>query len=370
MKFFQSAFNNKTVLITGHTGFKGSWLSLWLKRMGANVIGYALAPATEPALFSALGIADKVTSVIGDVCDEDALQETVKKYRPDVVFHAAAQALVRTSYQEPKHTYEVNVIGTMNVYEAVRRSKQPCTIVTVTSDKCYENKEWVHGYRENDPFGGYDPYSSSKGCAEILTASYRRSYFDPSAYGSAHRVALASVRAGNVIGGGDWALDRLIPDCVRSLQAGAAIELRNPSATRPWQHVLEPLSGYLHVAALLMQDPEKYCEGWNFGPNDDSVVSVENVVKKMIAAWGSGSYRVTGASHMHEAKLLKLDISKARFLLGWEPVYSLDEAISASAEWYRAYYGNNADMASFTATQIESYVNRARELGIAWAQER
>ena len=255
---FKNFYTNKKILITGHTGFKGSWLTLWLTELGAEVIGYSLEPPIKPSLFEVFNLKNRIIHIIGDIRDEEKLKDVFKEYKPEIIFHLAAQPLVRLSYQEPKLTYETNVIGTLNLFEGVKEMESVRVVINVTSDKCYENKEWVYGYRENDPMGGYDPYSSSKGCTELLTAAYRNSYFNPKDYGKTHQVSLASVRAGNVIGGGDWQVDRLVPDCVKALSKGETVKIRNPHAIRPWQHVLEPLSGYLFLAMRMWEEPTKY----------------------------------------------------------------------------------------------------------------
>jgi CDP-glucose 4,6-dehydratase len=359
-EYFREIYGKRRVLITGHTGFKGSWLSLWVTELGANVIGYSLEPPTEPNLFESVNLMDKITHIIGDVRDEKHLISVFEKYQPEFVFHMAAQPLVRTSYKEPRLTYETNVMGTVNVLEAVRKTKSVRVCVIITSDKCYENKEWVYGYRETDPMGGYDPYSSSKGCAELVTAAYRKSFFNPEDYGKTHNVALSSVRAGNVIGGGDWGDDRIIPDCIRALSKGEKIVIRNSSATRPWQYVLESLSGYLLLGALMYKDGTKYSDAWNFGPNDESIIAVEELVKLVIKYWGSGSYTIDTSSHPHEAGLLKLDASKARALLGWKPIYDVYEAVEKTINWYKNFYNGmrKEKLYEFTVGEIREYINR------------
>jgi len=356
-------FDHKKVLVTGHTGFKGAWLTLWLQILGAKILGYALEPPTDPNLFSLTLIKDNIQHVIGDIRDFDKLSRVLKDFQPDLIFHLAAQSLVRLSYKEPKLTYETNIMGTINLYEAVRQATSVRAIVTVTSDKCYENQEWCYNYRECDPMGGYDPYSSSKGCVELIAAAYRNAFFNTAG------IALASVRAGNVIGGGDWAEDRLIPDCVRSLAKGKPIEIRNPKAIRPWQHVLEPLSGYLWLGDLMLQNGEKYNEGWNFGPEDSDILTVEEVVRQVIQHWGTGQYVIDTLKHPHEASLLKLDISKARFKLKWQPVYDIFKAIQETVHWYRLYYDNAPGevIESFTRKQIEDYIEAARKEKISWS---
>ena len=360
IELFNQVYKNKKVFVTGHTGFKGSWLTLWLTMLGAEVVGYSLSPATEPALFNVLGLENKITHITGDIRDEESLKNALKAHKPEFVFHLAAQPLVRLSYKEPKLTYETNVMGTVNLFEAIRQTESVRAVVNVTSDKCYENREWVYGYRENEPMGGYDPYSSSKGISELVTSAYRNSFFN-------HKVALASARAGNVIGGGDWAEDRLIPDCIRSLSKNEDLSIRNPVATRPWQHVLEPLSGYLWLGAMLCHDPVKYSEGWNFGPNDDDVLTVEEIVKKALVVWGKGNYEVLPPSGVHEAKLLKLDISKAKYYLNWKPVYTASDAVIKTVEWYKNYYLANIDMRKYTEDQVREYSDCAAKVGIQWS---
>ena len=349
-------FKGKKILITGHTGFKGSWLTLWLIKLGAKVIGYSLEPPTKPSLFEILNLKEKIIHIIGDIRDEEKLKNIFKKYKPEIVFHLAAQSLVRFSYKEPKLTYETNVIGTLNVLEAVRETKSVRVVIIVTSDKCYENKEWVYGYRENDPLGGYDPYSSSKACAELVVEAYRNSFFNPKNYGKGHQVALATVRAGNVIGGGDWQVDRLIPDCVRALSKGKPIKIRNPNAIRPWQHVLEPLSGYLILAQKMWEEPTKYCEAWNFGPYEKDIATVKEIVEKVINLWGKGKYEVESDTQFHEAGLLRLDISKAMIKLGWYPKWNLDIALEKTIKWYKMFYKGKEDMLRYSLQEIKSYI--------------
>ena len=350
LELLQKAYYGRTVLVTGSSGFKGSWLSMWLHTLGAKVIGYALQPPTEPSMFHACSLNKQIISLEADIRDEVALTQAFKTYKPDFVFHLAAQPLVRYSYLEPKETFETNVMGTVNVLEAARRTETVQSIVVVTTDKCYENREWVYGYRETDPLGGYDPYSASKGCTELVVNAFRSSFLRGSGIG------LASARAGNVIGGGDWAADRLLPDFVRALVDNKPIRIRNPYATRPWQHVLEPLSGYLLLGALLLNEPEKYSSAWNFGPRDTDVLSVDEILKLAIAEWGAGSVEVEGNEQPHEANLLKLDISKARAYLDWHPVFSCCEAIKRTVAWYKKYYEEPyGDMFSFTVEQIKEY---------------
>lgn len=362
---FQGSYEKKTVLVTGHTGFKGAWLSLWLSRLGARVVGYALPPTT-PSLFEEARLEESLTHLVGDVRDREALERTLSEHQPEIVFHLAAQPLVRYSYRSPVETYETNVMGTVNLLEAIRQTPSVKACLVVTSDKCYENREWVYAYRENDAMGGYDPYSSSKGCAELVTAAYRNSFFQAGP-------AIASVRAGNVIGGGDWAEDRIVPDCMRALASGFPIGVRNPHAVRPWQHVLEPLSGYLWLGARLLQEPAPHAEAWNFGPLGPSNVTVREVVERLVAFWGDGAWHTPelGASQPHEAHFLKLDTTKATNLLGWRPVYDLETTLRAVSDWYAAFYrASDFDARAFTLSQIEAYERQATMDGLAWARER
>jgi len=350
-----SAFwKDKKVFITGHTGFKGSWLCLWLHKLGAKVTGYALNPPTTPSLFELCDISELVNSVIADIREKDKLAQAMLAASPEIVIHMAAQPLVRESYKNPVETYEVNVMGTVNLFEAVRRCKGIKVVINVTTDKCYENKEWIWGYRENEPMGGYDPYSNSKACSELVTAAYRNSFFNLSDYAN-HGVALASARAGNVIGGGDWAADRLIPDCIRALLKGEKIVIRNPNAIRPWQHVLEPLGGYLLLAKRLYEHGSKYAEGWNFGPDDTDAKPVEWIVNTMCKKWGQDAfYETDKGDHPHEARYLKLDCSKAKAELGWAPRWSLEKAIDTIIEWTKSY-NKNKDLREACLEQIEAY---------------
>jgi len=366
---FGGIFAGKRVFVTGHTGFKGSWLSLWLAELGAEVHGYALEPATEPNLFMQAGVADCLASHrIADVRDYSSLRQAMSEARPEIVFHLAAQPLVRQSYSEPRETYETNVMGTVNLLEAVRYTDSVRVCQVISSDKCYENREWVYAYRENDPMGGHDPYSNSKGCTELVVSAYRNSFFHPEKIAE-HAVSLASSRAGNVIGGGDWADDRIIPDCVRALLAGETIEVRNPNAIRPWQHVLEPLSGYLWLAVMQWNHPGMYEEGWNFGPSGAGNVNVRQIVEQAIRAWGDGDWHAPENKHdvLHEANFLKLDITKANSLLSWRPVCSVREAVADTMKWYRSYQDRSDNMQRFTLAQIKHYCHKAREQKLAWA---
>lgn len=351
---FSNVYSGKRVLVTGHTGFKGSWLSLWLNELGAEVIGYALKPPTIPSLFKVCGIEKKITSIIADIRNLKMLREVFAEYQPEIVFHMAAQSLVRYSYKEPVETYETNIMGTVNLFEACRYTPSVKAIVNITSDKCYENREWVWGYRENDPMGGYDPYSSSKGCAELITNAYIKSYFNPDNY-EKHGVSLVSVRAGNVIGGGDWSEDRLIPDCMKALNESRPIVIRYPDAIRPWQHVLEPLYGYLLLAQCLYQDGPAFCGAWNFGPDDDDVKPVRWIVNHITEIWGDNNgWKIDNHNHPYEANYLKLDCSKAKSKLGWHPQWDLNFSLEKTVEWYKAYC-NQEDMLNIIVSQIQSY---------------
>lgn len=349
-------WRSKRVLVTGHTGFKGSWLSLWLQSLGAEVVGVALAPDTNPSLFEVARVGEGMRSHIADIRDFGALRSIVQAEHPEIVIHMAAQPLVRYSYEHPVETYATNVMGTVHLFEAVRQTPGVKVLVNITSDKCYENKEWVWAYRENDPMGGYDPYSSSKGCAELVTSAYRNSFFNPARYAE-HGVALASVRAGNVIGGGDWAADRLIPDILRAIEKGEPVLIRNPHAIRPWQHVLEPLSGYLMLAEKLYSDGPGFAEGWNFGPREEDARPVQWIVEKLSRLWSEGAcWQLDGNHHPHEAGYLKLDIAKARGQLGWKPRWSLDQALEKIIQWHKAQR-TGSDMHEITLAQIEDYAS-------------
>lgn len=339
---YNKFYRGKRVLVTGHTGFKGSWLSIWLHEMGAEVIGVSLDPYSERDNYVLSGIGDKIKADIrADIRDGIRMKEIFTEYQPEIVFHLAAQPLVRLSYDIPVETYETNVMGTINIMEAIRFTDSVKVAVMITTDKCYENKEQIWGYRENEPMGGYDPYSSSKGAAEIAISSWRRSFFNPKDYDK-HGKAIASVRAGNVIGGGDWALDRIIPDCIRALEANKSIEIRSPKAIRPWQHVLEPLSGYMLLAQKMWNEPTKYCEGWNFGPRTESITPVWDVATKVVENYGSGElHDLSNPNALHEANLLMLDISKAKFVLGWEPRMNIYQCIALVVDWYKRYQEEN-----------------------------
>ena len=336
---FDGIYKGKKVLLTGHTGFKGSWLALWLKELGAEVIGYSLKPPTKPNHFELLDL--DMISIIGDIRDKKRVQEVFDKYQPDIVFHLAAQPLVRYSYANPVETFETNIMGSINIFEAARHTASVKAIVNITSDKAYENKEWIWGYRENDPMGGHDPYSASKGAVEIVTSSYRNSFFNNDDYGVNHHTLLASCRAGNVIGGGDWADDRLIPDIMRAVDRGERVEIRSPKATRPWQHVLEPLSGYLLIGQRLLEGKKEFAEGWNFGPSDEGSITVEEVVKYIKRYWDKIDYIISeDKNSLHEANLLKLDCSKAHFKLKWKAKWNAQMTFEMTVDWYKIFYEN------------------------------
>jgi CDP-glucose 4,6-dehydratase len=349
-----SFWKDRRVFLTGHTGFKGSWLSLWLQALGAEVTGYALDPPTKPNLFEQANVANALRSIRADIRDFPRLKSAIAECRPDVVIHMAAQSVVRRAYEDPIENYSSNVMGTVHVLDAVRQLKQPCVVVNVTSDKCYQNREWVWGYRENEPMGGRDPYSNSKGCAELVTTAYRESFFPPEAI-KQHGVALASARAGNAIGGGDWTGDQLIPDLMRAFLAGRPCQIRNPSAFRPWQFVLEPLRGYLLLAERLTEDGPRFASGWNFGPVDADAKPVSWIADELVRSWGnSASWSQDAAVHPREAHALKLDASKAGIHLNWHPALPLKQALGWIVEWYHAYQAGG-DLEGLTRTQIERY---------------
>lgn len=348
-------YQGKKVFLTGHTGFKGSWLLQWLYLLRAEVAGYALEPETEHDLYRVIGGDSFCRSIIGDVRDKERLQKALIDFEPDFVFHLAAQPLVRLSYQIPSETFAVNAIGTAHLLDAVRLLEKPCTVICITTDKVYENKEWPYPYRETDRLGGYDPYSASKACAELVIDSYRNCFFNPKDY-PIHQKSLASARAGNVIGGGDWAKDRIIPDIVRSLNEGEPIQVRNPAAVRPWQHVLEPLGGYLHLGAKMANDPLRFAGSWNFGPVAEDNLTVEKLVKTAVSVWGKGKYeKLELHGTLHETSLLKLDISKAVNDLGWKPKLSAHSAIVKTLEWYECYFFNPEHSVELIEKTIKEY---------------
>lgn len=372
---FSGIYKDKTVLVTGHTGFKGSWLVYWLNQMGAKVVGYSLEAPTNPNHIELLNL--DIVSIIGDIRNLEKLNQTFETYKPDIVFHLAAQPLVRLSYENPIETYETNVMGTLKVFEACRANNVKA-IVNITSDKAYENKEWIWGYRENDPMGGYDPYSSSKGCADLLATSYRNSFFnikdylperqrDKSKLKKTHNTLLATCRAGNVIGGGDWAKDRLITDIMISVSQGKKVSIRNPKATRPWEHVLEPLSGYLHIGQKLLEEKVEFAEAWNFGPSDEGSITVEQVIQNVKKHWDKIDYEINkDPNQLHEANLLKLDCSKAHILLKWKDVWDSQTTFEKTVKWYKAYYENNKNI--ITKEDLQNYINDAKKLNLEWTK--
>lgn len=355
-------WSGRRVFITGHSGFKGGWLSLWLERLGSEVCGFALDPPTDPSLFKEARVWQGMRSEIANLCDLERLRAVVREHRPEVVFHMAAQPLVRKSYDDPVGTYATNVMGTANLLESIRECETVRAVVIITTDKCYENKEWVWPYRETDPLGGYDPYSSSKACAELVVSAYRSSFFPPSHF-DRHGVSIASVRAGNVIGGGDWAKDRLVPDVVRAFAAKKVLKIRNPNAVRPWQHVLEPLSGYLTLARKLCEKGVSYGEAWNFGPEHTDAKSVGWIVRQLAEVWGADAHwELDNQARLHEAQTLKLDCSKAHHALDWHPVLPLKSALRLTADWYRRRIAGE-DPRVITLDQIENFMNHSGEYG-------
>ena len=354
---FEGFYKRKKVLVTGHTGFKGSWLCIWLKELGAEVIGVGLEPYSERDNFVLSGIGGIINADIrADIRDIEKIKRIFAEYKPEIVFHMAAQPLVRLSYEIPVETYQTNLMGTVNVMEAIRATDSVKVGVMITTDKCYDNKEQATGYKEDDPFGGYDPYSSSKGACEIAIQSWRRSFFNPDDYGKKHHVSLASVRAGNVIGGGDWSKDRIIPDCIRALEAGKPIKIRSPKSIRPWEHVLEPLGGYLLLAKKMWDNPTEYCEGWNFGPEQDAVLTVWDMAAMLTEQFGMGELKdVSDPNALHEAKLLMLDISKAKNRLGWKPRLDASQTIALVADWYKRY--SSEDVYGICVEEIDRFLS-------------
>ncbi len=353
MNKFNNVYFGKTVLVTGHTGFKGSWLSIWLHELGAKVVGLSLDPYTSKDNFSLSGLKDKIIDIRGDIRNKETVQNVFDTYNPTFVFHLAAQPIVSISYENPVETYETNVMGTINILESFRKNKHTKVAIMVTTDKCYLNKEQYWGYRETDHLGGYDPYSSSKAAAEIAINSWRQSYLNPNKF-EEHGKAVASVRAGNVIGGGDWSGDRIIPDCIKAIENNIDIEIRSPLSIRPWQHVLEPLGGYLMLAEKMISEPIKYSEGWNFGPSSDSVVTVWELANLVTKYYKSGNVvDVSGSEQIHETKMLSLDISKARFILGWSPVLNIMDTVAMTTKWYKEYM--NVSVWDLCTRQIREY---------------
>jgi CDP-glucose 4,6-dehydratase len=360
---FNDVYKQRKVFVTGHTGFKGSWLVLWLLHLGANVVGYSLKPSTQPNHFDVLAL--DLESILDDIRHTMRVCQSIESFRPDIVFHLAAQSLVRKSYGDPVQTFETNVIGTVNVFEACRKIDSVRAIVNITSDKCYENQEWIWGYRESDPLGGHDPYSASKGCAELVTASYRESYFPLNEYRKTHQTLVVSVRAGNVVGGGDWGEDRLVPDIMRAASQNEKVIIRNPEATRPWQHVLEPLAGYLLLGQRLLEGKKEFSGAWNFGPDDDGHKNVLNVVEELQTHWDSIDFKIlSDEKYPHEARLLKLDCSKARAELGWRPVWSSSTTFAKTARWYREFYESCMVLSQ---RDLAEYISDAQQKHVSWS---
>lgn len=362
-KLFSGIYRNKKVLITGTTGFKGSWLALWLQELGAEVLGFSLPANTTPSHFNLLNLS--MQNIYGDIRDLQILKKTFQDFQPDIVFHMAAQALVLPSYADPIETYTTNVTGSLNIYEAARSTPSVKAIVSITTDKVYENKEWDWGYRENDRLGGYDPYSSSKACMEIMTSSYRNSFLNLKDFGNKHHILLATARAGNVIGGGDWAAQRLIPDIARSTSAGQTVVVRNPHSTRPWQFVLEPLAGYLNLGKKLLEKDTFFAQAWNFGPSEPAEWSVEKVLLYAKTVWPSLHYKVDAAEKSHEAKLLKLDCTMAQKYLAWQPIWTTEETLKHTMNWYKNFYENDN---LCTQQDLKAFVSSAIDKKLDWAK--
>ena len=360
---FDNIYRQKKVFVTGHTGFKGSWLVLWLLNLGAQVVGYSLEPPTEPNHYDLLSL--PVESILGDICDLPKVSQSIQSLEPDIVFHLAAQSLVRRSYGDPVGTFETNVIGTVNVLEACRQTDSVKAAVIVTSDKCYENRDRISGYRETDPMGGHDPYSGSKGCAELVAASYRRSFFSVEDYQKTHQTLVVSVRAGNILGGGDWGEDRLVPDIVRAASRNEKVLIRNPQAIRPWQHVMEPLAGYLLLGQKLLEGKKLFSGAWNFGPEDRGHKDVLAVVKELQSYWLAIDFEIESSGRdLHEADLLKLDCSKAHSMLGWRPIWDDSKMLEETVQWYREFYESGRVL---SREQLRTYTDEARGQGISWA---
>ena len=366
---FAKTFNNETVFVTGHTGFIGSWLSFWLNSLGAKVIGYSLEPPSDKSFFQSVELENDITHIIGDINNQKQLTDSIKLHKPKFVFHLAAQSLVRLSYEQPFETFQTNVLGTANVLEAIRNCPSVRVGIIMTSDKCYENRELDYAYKETDPMGGHDPYSASKGAAELVTSSYRNSFFNPNDF-EKHKVSISTIRAGNVIGGGDWANDRIIPDCINFLTLKQPILVRNPNSIRPWQYVLEPISGILTLAVKMSQNSSEYGGPWNFGPLIlKNKTTVKDLVIQIIKEWNSGEWTDISeqVNSVHEANLLMLDSTKAMNLLGWKPVYSIDESIHETINWYKEYVDKTSDIQNFSLEQIQKYVSKAKEMNLFWS---
>ena len=366
-QIFEDLFKNRKVFVTGHTGFIGSWLTQWLCNLGAKVVGYSLKPPTNPSLFEDINLEKKLVHIIGNINDQSKLQKTLQEHSPEFIFHLAAQPLVKTSYDQPVETIQTNIIGTTNLLESIKKTSSVKVCVVVTSDKCYENKEINYAYKETDALGGYDPYSASKAAVEIISSSYRNSFFNPNNF-TEHGVSLATSRIGNVIGGGDWAEDRLVPDIMRSLSKNHEIHIRNPTAVRPWQHVLEAISGLFCLSKKMRDEPTSFAQPWNFGPLlDNENLTVSQLNSQIISEWGSGNHsNISGDAH-HEANLLMLDSSKAINKLNWYPVYSVKEAISKTVTWYKEYFTNKDQVEKLTQNQISEYVEQAKKMNLRWA---
>ena len=370
---FEGAYHNRIVLVTGHTGFKGAWLSIWLTRLGARVVGYSLEPPTTPNLFDSCGLRDQLRDIRDDIRDTERLISVIEEVRPDFIFHLAAAPLLLDSYENPVETFDVNVMGTVSILEAVRRSGWSCSIIAVSTDKCYSNREWEYAYRENDLLGGRDPYSASKAAMEIAVTSFRESFFTQLAR-KGGSVRLASARAGNVLGGGDWAANRIVPDAVRALQSKQVLTVRSPNAVRPWQHVLEPLSGYLALGSALSRNGgETFAAAWNFGPHSSRMFTVTDLVERVIYVWGSGTWVANPwANGQHEARMLRLSIDKASLRLGWRPVWDFEETVRRTVKWYASYLSGPQDRTAvynLCVDDISAYESAACEQGIPWTRE-
>lgn len=368
---FGRIFEGKTILVTGHTGFIGTWLITWLHVLGAKIVGFSLDIPTKPSMFEDMSMTKDITHVIGDVRNPTHLEECMLESKPDMVFHLAAQPLVRLSYEKPVETFQTNVMGTVHVLESIRKTPSVKVCIVMTSDKCYENRETSYAYKENDPLGGHDPYSASKGATELVTSSYRKSFFSI-LDNESHQTGVSTIRAGNVIGGGDWAEDRIVPDCVRSLLAKKTIPVRNPNSIRPWQYVLEPISGMFCLAMKMWENPGNYTESWNFGPNlSTNKTTVKDLVLQVISHWGQGNWADVSQQNtntLHESSLLVLDSSKAQNMLGWMPVYPIKEAITETMSWYKMYPDKTHQIRDFTINQIHNYTMKARQMNIAWTK--